>query len=261
MSNKTLNRAKKILDLLLQDGRRSIEELTLELSISPASVRRDLTSLEQRGLVKRTHGGAELSGTMTYEAFKFDAAFPLREERFSEEKRRIALAAAELVSTGQTIALGPGTTMTQVARSLKLRENIHVVTSALNIGMELSSITTLQLTMTGGSMRWPGAYSMVGAATLELLDQFFFDVAIIGVCGVHPSHGVTVIQPDEASVLKRMFLQSRRKVVVADSSKVGATSPVRVCKMQEIDTIITDNSISPQLIQAFEKLQIEVIVV
>src|ERR1700728_4440206 len=110
------DRAKQILHLLLQKGRGSIEELSAAVGASPASVRRDLIHLEERGLVNRTHGGAEVAGKLNYEPFRFDAAFSLREERFADEKRRIALAAAETVNEGDTIALSPGTTTTQIER-------------------------------------------------------------------------------------------------------------------------------------------------
>ena len=81
----------------------------------------------------------ELAGKLTYEPFRFDAAFPLREERFADEKRRIAVAAADMVVEGDTIALSPGTTTTHVARSLRHREGIHIVPSAVNFGSAESS--------------------------------------------------------------------------------------------------------------------------
>ena len=105
MAIKRHDRAKRILHLLLEKGRGSVEDLAIAVDASPASIRRDLIELEQRGLVNRTHGGAELPGQTAYEPFRFDAAFSLREERFADEKRRIALAAAETVNDGDTIAL------------------------------------------------------------------------------------------------------------------------------------------------------------
>lgn len=261
MGKKTQIRAKQILDLLLREGKRNVEDLVQELGISPASVRRDLVALEARGLVRRSYGGVELAGKLMFEAFQFDAAFPLREGRFAQEKGRIALAAIERVKEGDTIALGPGTTTTQVARGLRQHQGIHVVTTAMNIGMELGSAPNLQLTLTGGSVRWPGAFSMVGISTLENLEQFFFDVAIVGVCGIHPDRGVTVIQPDEASVLRRMFTQSQRKIVVADSSKVGVSSPARICSMSEVNTVITDSNADERVVDALRRQQVEVILV
>ena len=97
MSSKTDQRAKEILRLLLKHGKTSVEELTELFSTSPASVRRDLVRLEERGLVHRTHGGALLAGQAVYEPFRFDASFPVREERFTQEKHRIATAAVRLI--------------------------------------------------------------------------------------------------------------------------------------------------------------------
>lgn len=261
MAQKTQDRANQILHLLLQHGKCSVDDLALQLETSSASVRRDLTKLEGRGLVHRTHGAVELAGKMTYEPFRFDAAFPLREERFADEKRRIAIAAADLVQEAQTIVLAPGTTTTQVARSLRHRSNIHIVTSAVNIGMELSSLPSLQVTLTGGSVRWPGAFSMVGKTAYESIERLFFDIAFLGVCGVHPEHGVTVIEPEEAFLLRSMVLHSKRVVIVADSSKLGAFSAAGICSLKEIHTVITDEGVDPAIVQALEQLGLEVIVV
>src|SRR5271155_4958989 len=97
MSSKTDQRANEILRLLLRHGKTSIEELTGIFGSSPASVRRDLVRLEERGLVHRTHGGAMLAEQVVYEPFRFDESFLVREDRFAKEKQRIATAAAALV--------------------------------------------------------------------------------------------------------------------------------------------------------------------
>ena len=261
VAKKTQDRATRILHLLLQKGKLSVDDLAFEVETSAASVRRDLTKLEQRGLVNRTHGAVELAGKMTYEPFRFDAAFPQREERFADEKRRIALAAAALVEPGQTIAIAPGTTTTQVARSLRHRSGIHIVTSAVNIGMELSSLPSLQVTLTGGSVRWPGAFSMVGTTAYESIERLFFDIVFLGVCGVHAEHGITVIEPDEAFILRAMVQHARRVVVVADSSKLGAFSAAGICRTNEVHTIVTDEAVDPVTAQTMRDLGVELLIV
>jgi DeoR family transcriptional regulator of aga operon len=255
------DRAKQILHLLLQKGTSSVEDLAATVHSSPASVRRDLIKLEQRGLVHRTHGGAELAGKLTYEPFRFDAAFPLREERFADEKRRIALAAAEMVSEGDTVALSPGTTTTQVARSLRHREGIHIVTNAVNIGMELSSQPNAKVTLTGGTIRWPGSFSMVGATAFNAVQNLYFDKVILGATGIHPEHGLTVIESDEGLILSEMIKHARQLVAVADASKLGMISTNKVCGPSEIHTIITDDSVAPELVKLFQRRQIHVICV
>ena len=184
MSTKTDQRAKKILQVLLRHGNISVDELADFLSASAASVRRDLTRLEQRGLVHRTHGGAQLAGQIEYEPFRFDSSFQEREGRFAEEKRRIAMAAAELIREHETVGFTAGTTTTQVARCIRHRTGIHVITNAVNIGMELSNQAALSVTLTGGTMRWAGAFSLTGPAAMETLSGVFLDKAFIGACGV-----------------------------------------------------------------------------
>ena len=261
MSGNKQDRATQVLHLLLQKGKGSIEELAAAVNASPASVRRDLIKLEERGLVNRTHGGAEVAGKMAYEPFRFDAAFPLREERFAEEKRKIALAAAEMVADGETVALSPGTTTTQIARSLRHREGIHIVTSAVNIGMELSSLPNMRITLTGGAIRWPGSFSMVGATAFDGLQRLFFDKLFLGACGIHPEHGLTVIESDEALILNEMVKHSKQVIAVADASKMGMTSSMQVCGSEKIHTILTDESADAVVIEAFVRQGVRVVTV
>lgn len=261
MAAKTQARESQILHLLLQAGKSNVDDLASSVGASPASVRRDLIKLEQRGLVHRTHGSVELAGKMTYEPFRFDAAFPLREERFADEKRRIAIAAAEMVDQGDTIAISPGTTTTQVARSLRHREGIHIVTNAVNIGMEYSSLPHARVTLTGGSIRWPGSFSMVGATAYDSLQRLFFDKFFVGATGIHPQHGLTVIESDEALILGQMVKHARQIIAVADASKLGMVSSNSVCSTRQIHTIITDDSVDPELVEAFRQQQVRVVVV
>jgi DeoR family transcriptional regulator, aga operon transcriptional repressor len=251
MSSKTDKRAKEILRLLLHHGKASVDDLTTELTASPASIRRDLVRLEEQGLVYRTHGGAMLAGKAVYEPFRFDASFQVREERFAAEKLRIAVAAADSVKDRETIGLAAGTTTTLIARQLRHRSGIHIITNAVNIGMELSSITALETTLTGGSMRWAGAYSLIGPAAIETLNMYVLDRLFLGVTGMDPERGATMIEPEEAAVLRVMVRQAREVVVVADSSKVGMVSPAVICPPRDVDILITDDGISDEAARAF----------
>ena len=257
--SKTDKRAKEILRLLLRHGKTSVDELTVLLNTSPASVRRDLVRLEERGLVHRTHGGAMLAGQAVYEPFRFDASYGIREERFAKEKQRIASAAAELVQENETIGFTAGTTTTQVARCLRQRSNLHVITNAVNIGMELSSSAGLDTTLTGGRMRWQGAFSLIGPAAIESLNVVVMDRVFVGVCGVDPERGATTIEADEAAVFRAMTRQAKQVVVVADSSKVGMISPVIICPTAQIDLLITDDGIPEDAVAAFHRAGVQVL--
>jgi DeoR family transcriptional regulator of aga operon len=261
MSSKTDKRAKEILRLLLRHGKTSVEELTAELTSSPASIRRDLVRLEAQGLVHRTHGGAMLTGKATYEPFRFDASFHIREDRFAAEKQRIAQAAAALVKEHETIGLSAGTTTTLVARQLLHRRGIHIITNAVNIGMELSSSAAIETTLTGGSMRWAGAFSLVGPAAIESLNMFVMDRLFLSVTGMDPERGATVIQPEEAAVFRVMVRQAREVIVVADSSKMGMVSPAVICPARDIDLLITDDGIAADTANAIKASGIHVLTV
>jgi DeoR family transcriptional regulator of aga operon len=261
MSSKTDERANHILRLLLSHGKTSVEELTAILVASPASVRRDLVRLETRGLVHRTHGGAMLADQAVYEPFRFDASFETREDRFAKEKRRIAAAAAELITEGETIGFSAGTTTAQIAHLLKHRKHLNIVTNAVNIGMELSGSSTLNTILTGGSLRWPGAFSLIGPTAIESLSAFSMHRVFIGVCGIDARHGASIIEPEEAAVVRAMVRQAKQVVVVADSSKAGQCSPALICAANAIDLLITDDGISPEVLASLSKLDFEVQVV
>jgi DeoR family transcriptional regulator of aga operon len=251
MSSKTDQREKEILRLLLRQPKTSIEELTARFETSAASIRRDLVRLEERGLVHRIHGGAMLAGQSMYEPFRFDASFQEREDRFAQEKQRIAAAAAELVQDNETIGITAGTTTTQVARRLLHRSGLHIITNAVNIGMELSSANSLQTTLTGGNMRWPSAFSLIGPTAIESLNVVVMDRVFIGSTGIDAERGATTIEPDEAAVFRAMARRARQVVVVSDSSKVGMISRAVICPPEDIDILITDDGVSDEAVQAF----------
>jgi DeoR family transcriptional regulator of aga operon len=261
MSIKTDQRAKRILQVLLRHGNAAVDELAAQLGASAASVRRDLTRLEQRGLVHRTHGGAKLAGQTQYEPFRFDSSFQEREGRFAEEKRRIGFAAAELIREHETVGFTAGTTTTQVARCIRHRSNIHVITNAVNIGMELNTQVALNVTLTGGTMRWAGAFSLTGPTAMDTLSGVFLDKAFIGACGVDVLSGATIIEPDEAAVFRAMVRQAKQVIVVADSSKIAMVSPVLICPVTDIDILVTDSGIAPEALAGFKANGVQVIAV
>jgi DeoR family transcriptional regulator of aga operon len=261
MSTKTDQRAKRILQELLRHGNSSVDDLAETLGASAASVRRDLTRLEQRDLVRRTHGGAKLAGQLQYAPFRFDSNFQEREGRFAEEKRRIGLAAAELIQERDTVGFTAGTTTTQVARCIRHRSAIQIVTNAVNIGMELNVQAGLTVTLTGGTMRWAGAFSLTGPTAMETLSRVFLDKAFIGACGVDVRCGATTIEPDEAAVFRAMARQAKQVIVVADSSKIGMVSPALICPVTEIDLLVTDSGITAEALAGFKAHGIEVLAV
>src|ERR687894_1256209 len=133
----TKRRAQFILQELLRTGKVSVGTIAKRLKVSTATIRRDLAELEGRGLLRRSHGGALPIQPLLYEPFRHTSYYHEQERQRGAEKRRIGLAAAELVVDGEFLAIGAGTTATQVARSICLHKGLTVLTNAVNVAMEL----------------------------------------------------------------------------------------------------------------------------
>jgi DeoR family transcriptional regulator, aga operon transcriptional repressor len=252
------NRADQILRELRQKGSVSLDELIAGLGASAASVRRDLAKLEEKGLVRRTHGGAMLVEPLLYEPFRYDSLFQNREQHRTAEKRRIGLAAAELVRENDTVGFTAGTTTTHVARNLRNRHNIRVITNAINIAMELSNCAGLKTFVTGGFVQWAGSFSLVGQVAITSLNDLYMDRVFVSVCGIDVTRGVTVIEPEEGLTFRAMIHQAKQTIVVADSSKIGIVTPALVCPISDVHMLITDSRVSEKAVAPFLERGIEV---
>jgi DeoR family transcriptional regulator of aga operon len=244
------DRTEEILKELLRTGEVSVSDLVQQLNVSPATVRRALQSLERSGLLRRTHGGAVPLEPLLYEPFRHVSSFQEQEKQRVDEKRRIGLAAAELVSDGETIAIGAGTTTTQVARSIRHRKGLTIVTNAINIAMELSHRDDLKVMVTGGwvSGSW---FALVGPSAIESAGEMFVDKAFIGVDGIHAERGLTTNYPDQATIHRAMIKQARRTIVVADHYKLGVVGTALICPVADIHTLITDGGAPDEALRAF----------
>ena len=256
-SDNRIARGEYILQLLQETGTIAIDGLCTTLGASVATIRRDLAGLESRSLLKRTRGGAVRIGPLFYEPFRNDSSFQDRVSSFAEEKRRIGLAAAKLVNSGQAVALTGGTTATEVVRSLKVLSDISIVTNTVNVAMELSNRKDIEVIVTGGHLRgsW---FTLVGPLATAAAEMLFSDIMFIGVDGLDAKQGLTCTNPSEAEVLRKLVLHAKMKVVVADHSKLGSVSKYLLCPTKEIDRLITDTGASASAIVPFEKLGINV---
>lgn len=243
-------RAQGILHELLRTGDITVEHMAQVFGVSPSTIRRDLRVLERAGHLRRTHGGAVLVESALYEPFRHVSSFGEQERQCVTEKRRIGLAAAEMIANGEIVSIGAGTTTTQVARSIRRHKNVTVVTNAVNIAMELSHRSDLQIFMSGGflSTDW---FALVGAAAIQSVSEMFVDKIFLGADGIHPEHGLTTNYPDQAAIHRQMLKQARFKVAVVDHRKLGATGTALICSLNEIDLLITDKGASTKSLAPF----------
>ena len=231
----------RILELLARDGTVTVADLAGELGVSEATVRRDLQALGDQRLLERSHGGAVAHGT----AHELPVRY--RTGR-SDEKRRIARAAAELVTDGIAIALTGGTTTTEVARMLAARQDLTVVTNALNIAVELAVRPNLKLIVTGGVAR-SASYELVGSLADATLRGLYVDVAFVGVDGVDAERGLTTQNEVEATTNRALMARANRTVVVADASKLGRVAFAQIAGIGSADQLITNTGADAEQVE------------
>ncbi len=239
-------RLQAIVERARQHGRVEVVALATELQVTPETIRRDLTSLERQGLLRRVHGGA-----IPVTRLGFEPAVSQRAERLTEEKDRIAKAAlAELPSEG-AILLDAGTTTARIAEALPQDRELTVVTNSIPIALTLSVRPNLQLLVTGGRIR-SRTLAGVGDWTVSALSRVRVDVAFLGANGISPEFGLTTPDQSEAAAKRAMIAAARRSVVVADHTKLGEDYFARFADLDEIDTVITDSGADEELVSLLE---------
>lgn len=258
LKSTTERRAELILQELLRNGEVAVDVLAQQLDVSEATIRRDLTELERQGLLLRSHGGAVPVAPMLYEPFRHLSSFQEQEEKCASEKRQIGLLAASLIADGEIVAIGAGTTTTQIARSIRHRKGITVLTNALNVAMELSHLADIKVCMTGGNLSgdW---FALVGDVAQRNVGEMFVDKVFIGVDGIHAEHGLTTNYPDQAAIHRAMMRQARQRIVVADHRKIGLVGASVIWPASDFQVLVTDKLTSDKVITMFAAKNIKVL--
>lgn len=227
-------RKQRILATLHQKPAVRVTELERALCVSAASIRRDLADLERTGLLKRTHGGA-ISAQMAM----IEPSLAEKEDQYQAEKAAIARLAVTLVKRGDTIFLDAGSTTRQIARELRHHQGVTVVTNALNIAWELAS-SELELVVTGGQVR-RGILSQVGPLADHAIAAVHVDKLFLAANGIDLEKGVTTPNPVEAQTKRAMVERASEVILVADRSKFGRITFSRICGLDRVHRVITDD--------------------
>lgn len=239
-----------ILDALRADGPATVTALAQRLGASEATIRRDLSQLDDEGLLRRVYGGAVLIDG------RDDPFVDVAEVRVTE-KDAIASRCAELVHDGETVLLDIGTTAHRVARQLRGR-SLTVVTSNLAVYEELADDTSIQLVLLGGMLRREYR-SLVGFLTEDNLRQVHADRLFLGTSGVRPGGQVMDTTVVEVPVKRAMIAASDQVVLVADADKFPGTGMARVCGPEELDLVVTNAGADAATTAAFREAGVEVI--
>lgn len=246
-------RQQRIQGLVRERGIVRVDEICTALGVSPATVRRDLEALEQQGRIRRVHGGALSTESRLDEPF-FDDKTALA----STQKQQIARRAFSLIRERETIYLDGGSTVLELARLVRDRADLVVVTNSLRAALELSGAKP-RLILIGGELR-RRSQSLVGTLTRPVLRELHVDKAFMGTMGFSAASGMTTTDPNEAFTKMMVMENSETVVLLADSSKEGSISFSRAGELSDIDILITDSAIPIAIRKELKGLGIEVIV-
>ena len=241
LKRSTVERRKKILNLLEKNGQVFVHELSEEFGVSEVTIRNDLELFESKRLLIRSRGGA-----MIFEnAVGMDFQLSDKDKMNYSEKMRIGKKAAALVNAGETIILDSGTTTMEIAKNLNSNNAINVITNAFNIADQLIKSPNVNIIVPGGTLR-KNSHSLVGPLAEKSMRNFYVDKVFLGVDGFDASEGAFTPNIEEASLNQIMIDISKEVILVADSSKFKRRSLAFICPPSKIDVVITDENISKE---------------
>jgi DeoR family transcriptional regulator of aga operon len=244
----------RIQGIVTQHKRILVKEVSKEFDISEVTVRKDLEVLEKRGILSRVHGGAILNQSSVH-----DIALTEKEHIYPKEKQLIGEKASQLIREGDVILLDSGSTTTQIARNIKFKKDIKVITNAVNIASELAG-SEIEVILTGGFLR-EKSFSLVGPIAEDALRHINADKLFLGVDGIHFEFGLTTPNLMEARVNQLMIKKSLEVILVSDSSKFGKRSMSFISDVSSIQQVITDNGIHDDDLRELEELGVKVFLV
>lgn len=240
-------RRKKLLEVLALSGAADVASLSNTLAVSPATVRRDLHYLEDQGFLRRTHGGAVLP-------FESTAFYPHHEnklEHHQSEKATIARAAARRVANGDVLVLDSGTTTLLLAKELKTKRDLTIVTPDLKIVLELIDVQGFEVIAVGGTVR-PRSYNTFGAFAEQMLRELNANHVFLGADGIDLRAGVTNATVVEVSVKRHMMGCGRAVTLIADHSKFGRVGLAKVAELTDFAEIITGPGLSVEALKRYQ---------
>lgn len=250
-------RRTQIIALLDIQPRISTRELSKQLGLPEASIRKELGVLEELGLLKRTQDGAV---AMPHYRLKKDHSANMNLNR--EKKERIGQAAASLIESGERVILDPGSTPLQVARhicaDLRAAGDLTIYTPSLPIFREIGACPGIRLVLLGG-IYLPQYESLAGPQTVEYLKDVHADKVFLGADGITLSNGITTADVLEADVDRYMLQASKEVIVVADSSKIGVIGLVTLAPLDRVNMLVTDSDAPLDFIQAVRACGVDVI--
>jgi len=244
-------RHEKVLQLIRSERVARVEDMSSELGVSPATIRRDLVELESRGLIRRVHGGAVAVEGRLEEPIIFDDKTSVA----ASEKKAIAAEAFKHIQAEDTIYVDGGTTTLELIRMIRPMQGITVVTNSLRAAIELGG-SGPRLILIGGELR-RRSQTLVGSLTRNILTELHVDKAFMGTMGLTMEEGMTTTDPGEAFTKELVMRQAREVILLVNSQKIGKVSFARAGKIKHLNHIITDQHVDENFVKQVQKLNVK----
>ncbi len=259
MASSTLERHRQLARFIQQHRQVSVHELCDAFSVSLATARRDLNALAEQGKIRRVHGGAV---ALSPGADALPCLPPTLARAVAQvgEKARIGAAAARLVADGETIFLGSGTTVLEVAMHLRQRHRLNVITNSLLVLNVLSSVPDVTVVSLGGVLNG-NEMSFIGHITQQALSEVRADKVFLGISAVDLQHGLTNVDLQETLTDRAILKIGREVILLADHTKCGRAAAAFVAPLSAIHTLITDAGTPAHFVEGVRAMGIRVIVV
>lgn len=247
-----IERQHRILELLRENKFVDVHKLAGQLYVSESTIRRDLSILENAGLIRRTFGGAAL-----VEGLNAEIPLSVREDEHNAEKERIAKIASGLLTTGNAIIIDSSSTAFKLISYLRSCQ-ATVLTNSPKAAIELAKYPDVRVYSTGGSLR-ENSLSYVGRIAKNAASLFYLDTMFFSCVGLSIQGGLTDTNEDEADLKNTMMEHTRIKVAMIDSSKFGLVTFCKICSLPGIDYLITDRDPGPEWKDALLKSNVKLL--
>lgn len=251
-SRPTSRRLQEILAIARDSGRVSVDDLAARFAVTPQTIRRDLNELCDSRRLTRVHGGAMLASGVE------NLAYDDRKLVSQPHKLLIGEAAARLVADNSSLFINLGTTTEEVARALGAHTGLLVITNNLQVAAGLHRHKGIEVILCGGTVRRSDG-GLVGAATVEQINQYRTDLAIIGTSAIDPDGTLLDFDIREVQVSQAIIRNARRVMLVTDGSKFLRAAPARIAHLADIDVLVTDRLPSPAVTALCEANGVEVV--
>ncbi|MEM0911915.1 MAG: DeoR/GlpR family transcriptional regulator [Pseudomonadota bacterium] len=226
-------RHEQIVSLIKQRGFMSIDELVAACNVTPQTIRRDLNSLADMGLISRYHGGAGMSTSWE------NTPYQDRKTQNNEVKERIAEAVANMIPDGASLFINIGTTTELVASKLLSHKNLHIVTNNIHVASALSAKEDFTVIVAAGEVRYRDG-GIIGEATCDFIEQFHMDYGIIGISGISSEGALLDFDFREVKVSQAILKQSKTVILAADATKFERRAMVEQGHIRQVNCLVSD---------------------